>query len=70
MKRFYALSALYRLLGKWPNTYTFTKAVAENVIRKQAGDLPVGIFRPAIGLHIILFIAYIIIHNVLGARKT
>ncbi|XP_071557368.1 fatty acyl-CoA reductase wat isoform X1 [Temnothorax nylanderi] len=36
-----------QLLGKWPNTYTFTKAVAENVIRK-AGDLPIGIFRPAI----------------------
>jgi len=46
----FMLFALYRLLGKWPNTYTFTKAVAENVIRKQAGDLPVGIFRPAIGL--------------------
>lgn len=41
--------AVYRLLGKWPNTYTYTKAVAENVIRKQAGDLPIGIFRPAIG---------------------
>ncbi|XP_050463960.1 fatty acyl-CoA reductase wat-like [Cataglyphis hispanica] len=37
-----------QLLGKWPNTYTYTKAVGENVIRKQAGDLPVGIFRPAI----------------------
>ncbi|KYN33349.1 hypothetical protein ALC56_12060 [Trachymyrmex septentrionalis] len=37
-----------QLLGKWPNTYTFTKAVAENVIKKQAGDLPIGIFRPAI----------------------
>lgn len=37
-----------QLLGKWPNTYTYTKAVAENVIKKQADDLPVGIFRPAI----------------------
>lgn len=37
-----------RLLGSWPNTYTFTKAVAESVIVKEAGDLPVGIFRPAI----------------------
>ncbi|XP_020280731.1 fatty acyl-CoA reductase wat-like [Pseudomyrmex gracilis] len=36
------------LLGKWPNTYAYTKAVAENVIRKEAGDMPVGIFRPAI----------------------
>ncbi|XP_076391887.1 fatty acyl-CoA reductase wat-like [Megachile rotundata] len=37
-----------RLLGSWPNTYTFTKALAESVIAKEAGDLPVGIFRPAI----------------------
>ncbi|KAH0953754.1 hypothetical protein HN011_008466 [Eciton burchellii] len=37
-----------RLLAEWPNTYTYTKAVAENVIKKQADDLPVGIFRPAI----------------------
>lgn len=37
-----------RLLDKWPNTYTYTKAVAENVVKKQAGNLPVGIFRPAI----------------------
>ncbi|CAD1478132.1 unnamed protein product, partial [Heterotrigona itama] len=36
------------LLGAWPNTYTYTKAVAESVIVKQAGELPVGIFRPAI----------------------
>ncbi|XP_060821876.1 fatty acyl-CoA reductase wat isoform X2 [Bombus pascuorum] len=37
-----------RLLGAWPNTYTYTKAVAEGIIAKQAGDLPVGIFRPGI----------------------
>ncbi|KAK2586498.1 hypothetical protein KPH14_011396 [Odynerus spinipes] len=37
-----------RLLGAWPNTYTYTKAVAENVIKKQADSIPVGIFRPAI----------------------
>ncbi|XP_067204289.1 fatty acyl-CoA reductase wat-like [Linepithema humile] len=37
-----------QFLEKRPNTYTFTKAMAEDVIRKQAGDLPIGIFRPAI----------------------
>ncbi|KAG7201488.1 hypothetical protein KM043_004247 [Ampulex compressa] len=37
-----------QLLGVWPNTYTFTKAVAEDVIKNDAGDMPVGIFRPAI----------------------
>ncbi|XP_048004155.1 fatty acyl-CoA reductase wat-like [Leguminivora glycinivorella] len=36
------------ILGPWPNTYTFTKALAEKELRKNAGDLPLGIFRPAI----------------------
>ncbi|CAG9794548.1 unnamed protein product [Diatraea saccharalis] len=39
---------LPRLLGAWPNTYTFTKALAEEELRTTAGDIPVGIFRPAI----------------------
>ncbi|XP_049707023.2 fatty acyl-CoA reductase wat [Helicoverpa armigera] len=30
----------------WPNTYTFTKAVAEEMVRTDAGDLPVTIVRP------------------------
>ncbi|XP_015172637.1 PREDICTED: putative fatty acyl-CoA reductase CG5065 [Polistes dominula] len=37
-----------KLLGSWPNTYVYTKSIAENIIRKQAGLLPIGIFRPAI----------------------
>ena len=44
------------LLGKWPNTYAFTKAVAENVIERQAADLPIGIFRPAIGESLLIFL--------------
>ncbi|XP_023036336.1 fatty acyl-CoA reductase wat [Drosophila willistoni] len=36
------------LLGKWPNTYTFTKAVAEDVVRTFGASLPVGVFRPGI----------------------
>lgn len=36
------------VLGKWPNTYSFTKAVAENVVQKEATDMPIGVFRPAI----------------------
>ncbi|KAH8347386.1 hypothetical protein KR059_010118, partial [Drosophila kikkawai] len=35
-------------LGKYPNTYTFTKALGEQVIQEEASDLPIGIFRPAI----------------------
>ncbi|XP_052862394.1 fatty acyl-CoA reductase wat [Anopheles cruzii] len=36
------------LLGKWPNTYTFTKAIAEDVVRKNSRGMPVGMFRPGI----------------------
>ncbi|KAL2719271.1 fatty acyl-CoA reductase wat-like isoform X2, partial [Vespula squamosa] len=35
-----------QLLGLWPNTYLYTKSVAENVVRKNAGMIPIGIFRP------------------------
>ncbi|KAK9506457.1 hypothetical protein O3M35_008394 [Rhynocoris fuscipes] len=36
-----------KILGKWPNTYVFTKAVGEDVIRTHSQGLPVSIFRPA-----------------------
>ncbi|KAH8289054.1 hypothetical protein KR054_007064 [Drosophila jambulina] len=36
------------LKGPFPNTYTYTKALAEDVIRREAGDLPLCVFRPAI----------------------
>ncbi|GLV38329.1 waterproof [Carabus blaptoides fortunei] len=37
-----------QLLGDWPNTYTFTKAMAEAMIRDQGSNLPIAIFRPGI----------------------
>ncbi|XP_014217999.1 fatty acyl-CoA reductase wat-like, partial [Copidosoma floridanum] len=36
------------LLGDFPNTYTFTKNIAEHVVLQYGRELPVGIFRPAI----------------------
>ena len=36
-----------RELG-WPNTYTFTKSLAESLIATRGGGLPVAIVRPAI----------------------
>ena len=36
------------IIGVFPNTYTFTKAMAEKVISDQASDLPVVIMRPSI----------------------
>ncbi|KAL1454361.1 hypothetical protein WDU94_010630 [Cyamophila willieti] len=37
-----------KLLHEWPNTYTFTKALAEDVITKEAIGLPIAVFRPAV----------------------
>lgn len=37
------------VLGKWPNTYTFTKALAEAIVKEKSQGLCMGIFRPAIG---------------------
>ncbi|XP_034665874.1 fatty acyl-CoA reductase wat-like [Drosophila subobscura] len=36
------------LLGSYPNTYTYTKALAEDVILREGSDLPISIFRPAV----------------------
>ncbi|KAH8311721.1 hypothetical protein KR044_007671, partial [Drosophila immigrans] len=36
------------LLGKFPNTYTFTKALAEQILERESGDLPVSVFRPGV----------------------
>lgn len=37
------------LLDKWPNTYTYTKAIAEDVVQQHGRGMPVGMFRPGIG---------------------
>lgn len=39
---------LQEILGIHPNTYTFTKQLAENLIVKEMGNLPAGIIRPSI----------------------
>ena len=36
------------ILGNYPNTYTFTKALCERLIKRRRGDLPMTIVRPAI----------------------
>jgi fatty acyl-CoA reductase len=36
------------LLGDRPNTYTFTKALAESLLVRECGSLPVAIVRPSI----------------------
>lgn len=37
------------LVGKHPNTYTFTKQLAENLILKEMNGYPIGIVRPSVG---------------------
>ncbi|XP_039664890.1 fatty acyl-CoA reductase 1 isoform X1 [Perca fluviatilis] len=37
-----------KLIGKRPNTYTYTKALAEYMVQQEAGDLNVAIVRPSI----------------------
>ncbi|KAF5291767.1 hypothetical protein FQA39_LY14255 [Lamprigera yunnana] len=36
------------ILGAWPNTYTFSKCIAEDCIKSYSGQLPVVIIRPSI----------------------
>lgn len=42
------LSLLPKLLGERPNTYTYTKALAEYLLQQEAGDINVAIVRPSI----------------------
>ncbi|KAJ8982208.1 hypothetical protein NQ317_013510 [Molorchus minor] len=37
-----------KLIGKYPNTYTYSKQIAEDVVKQEGEGLPVGIQRPAI----------------------
>ena len=34
-------------MGKCPNTYNFTKAIAEKLLEEEHGDVPTAIVRPA-----------------------
>lgn len=36
------------LIGDYPNTYTFTKGLAEHIVTTERGDMPVTIVRPSI----------------------
>ena len=43
-----APEATKKLIGQFPNTYTFTKALAEQLLQEEASDLPLAIVRPSI----------------------
>ena len=37
-----------KMIGNRPNTYTYTKSIAEALLKDEYGTLPVAIFRPSI----------------------
>ena len=37
-----------KIIGDRPNTYSFTKAITEQMIKEDHGDLPISIVRPSI----------------------
>lgn len=47
--------ALKILLGKWPNVYTFTKSIAEDLVKKigEKANFACGVYRPSIGKNFI-----------------
>ncbi|XP_065349011.1 putative fatty acyl-CoA reductase CG5065 [Cloeon dipterum] len=36
------------IMGDWPNSYAFSKALAENLFKNRCANLPAAIFRPSI----------------------
>ena len=38
-----------KLMRPWPNTYTFSKAISEDMIRQYLGSMPIAVIRPSIG---------------------
>lgn len=42
---------VFSVLGDWPNTYSFTKALAEDMVKEEAKGLPIAILRPSIGTY-------------------
>jgi fatty acyl-CoA reductase len=42
------INLTHKLIGKWPNTYTFTKAIAEYLVYQECKNIPCAIVRPSI----------------------
>lgn len=37
------------LMNPWPNSYTYTKALSEHLVKKYSGNFPTVVIRPSIG---------------------
>ena len=42
------IASTKKILGKYPNTYTYTKSLCERLLKKRQGSVPLCIVRPAI----------------------
>lgn len=40
---------VFIFIGKKPNTYTYSKAFAEELVQRECADIPAAIVRPSIG---------------------
>ncbi|KAI8433274.1 hypothetical protein MSG28_015341 [Choristoneura fumiferana] len=58
------------LLGKYPNTYCFTKAVAEEAVRKFGEGMPICIVRPSIEKQADMVPVDLVVNAVLAATQT
>lgn len=47
--KIYLDSHTFRILDKYPNTYTFSKNLAEAIVAEYCEDIPTVLFRPAVG---------------------
>jgi fatty acyl-CoA reductase len=47
-----------RLLRKWPNTYAFTKAIAEDTVQQFGKGMPIAVVRPAVGEDFIISFSF------------
>lgn len=57
------LYVIFRVLEDWPNTYCFTKAIAENLVLINGIHLPMSVFRPSISKFIILIFFMLLVKN-------
>lgn len=47
---------LNRILGTFPNSYAFTKALSEGLINQEMDNLPIILLRPSIGKNLNLYL--------------
>lgn len=63
----------YSLTAGWPNTYTFTKALAEDLAKHESVGLPFGIFRPSVGMFcsifFLFFLFFFLLKNYMKIKK-